>query len=87
MAPRLEDLLADVVALADPVARFRALADLDDRPRELASLIRAERTRCVLEIRNRADRPSWTAVGEVLGISGERARQLATDTTKESVTT
>lgn len=84
MAPRLEDLLADVVALPDPVERFRALTELDDRPRDLASLIRAERSRVVREIRAREPRPSWAEIGALLGISGERARTLHDETTKET---
>lgn len=85
MAPRLEDLLVDVVALTDPVARFRALSELDDRPRDLAALIRKERTRVVRELRARDPRPSWAEIGSLLGISGERARNLHDDTTKETV--
>lgn len=85
MAPRLEDLLADVVALDDPIARFRALTELDDRPRDLASLIRAERSRVVREIRARDPRPSWAEIGALLGISGERARTLHDETTTKEI--
>ena len=87
MAPRLEDLLADVAAIENPVDRFRALTELDDRPRDLAALIRAERSRVVRELRLREPRPSWAEIGSLLGISGERARVLHDDpttTTKEN---
>ena len=87
MAPRLEDLLADVVALEDPVERFRALTELGDRPQALASLIRAERGRVVVELRARDPRPSFVEIGALLGISGERARTLHDETTKEITTT
>jgi hypothetical protein len=85
MAPRLEDLLADVVALTDPVERFRALTELADRPNDLAALIRAERSRVVQELRARDPRPTWAEIGSLLGISGERARTLHDETTKETV--
>ena len=83
MAPRLEDLLVDVVALEDPVARFAELSKLDDQPRELAARIRVERGRVVRELRSRDPRPSWAEIGALLGISGERARTLH-DETKET---
>lgn len=84
MAPRLEDLLDDVVTLPDPVERFRALAELDDPVREFASRIRAERVRAVREMRGREPRPSWAEIGAELGVTGARAQQLANDTTKET---
>jgi hypothetical protein len=84
MAPRLEDLLADVVALTDPIERFRALSELNDRPNELAALIRTARSEVVRELRARDPRPSWAEIGTLLGISGERARTLHDETTKES---
>lgn len=84
MAPRLEDLLADVVALEDPVERFRKLGDLANG--ELSSLIKDERGRIIREIRDRTPRPTWAEIGALLGISGERARTLAEEpTTKETV--
>lgn len=83
MAPRLEDLLADVVALESPTERFRKLGDLANG--ELASLIRTERGRIVAELRNRDPRPSWAEIGAELGITGERARQLHDETTKETI--
>lgn len=87
MAPRLEDLkelIADVVALDDPVERFRKLGDLANG--EFSARIRAERVRIVREIRAREPRPTWAEIGALLGVSVERARQLSEDTTtKETV--
>lgn len=90
MAPRLEDLLsdalgiADVVKLADPVDRFRALKDLDDQPRRIAALLRGERSRAIQEIRARDPQPTWAEIGTLLGISGERARTLHDEPIKET---
>ena len=84
MAPPIEDLLADVVALDDPVARFKRLGELANG--ELSSLIRAERARIVRELRTRDPRPTWAEIGTLLGISGERARSFCDDT-KEIATT
>lgn len=86
MAPRFEDLLSDVLALEDPVARFRKLGDLANG--ELSSLIRAERVRIVRELRAQEPRPTWAEIGELLGISGQRVRELnehTTPTPKETV--
>ena len=86
MAPRLEDLLSDVLALEDPAERFRKLGELNNG--ELTALIRAERVRIVRELRERVPRPTWAEVGELLGISGQRARELSEHTTptpKETV--
>lgn len=77
MAPRLEDLLDDALALEDPIDRFRALDVIEDRPRELHARIRYGRIACVQALREGPEGiRSWNAIGVLLGISGERARQL-----------
>jgi hypothetical protein len=77
MAPRPEDLLADVVALEDPVDRFRALTELDAAAREFPVALRAARAEAIAELR-RSGR-SWDEIGALLGISKARAWQLGAD--------
>lgn len=84
MAPRrFEDLLDDAVALDDPIARYKALDDLVEPVAELPTRLRLERGRAVRELRARDPRPTWAELGELLGVSGERLRQLA-DEQKET---
>lgn len=62
------------------VDRFAATGRTSERIDELLAEIAQERAAVVRELRARDPQPSWAEIGEVLGISGERARQLATDT-------
>lgn len=62
------------------VARFAATGTTNERIDELLAEITRERSFVVRELRARSPQPSWAEIGEVLGISGERARQLANDT-------
>jgi DNA-directed RNA polymerase sigma subunit (sigma70/sigma32) len=72
---------AEVDAL---VARYRATGTTSERIDELLAAMTRERASVVRELRARTPEPSWTEIGDLLGISGERARQLATEPTKET---
>ncbi len=79
---RLYDELPAVLELEDPIARFAELEVLADAVDDLRARIALERGRVAAELRaaGLVDMPRpWPAVGELLGgITGERARQLAT---------
>lgn len=78
MAPRFEDLLADAVAIEDPVSRFRALTELEDAARDAPLALRSARGAAIAELR--AAGISWGRIGAVLGISKARAWQLGAET-------
>lgn len=71
--------LPAVLELDDLAARFAELDVVAEAVSWLRSRVAAERGRVVLELRvpGTGLERSFAAVGELLGISGERARQLA----------
>lgn len=78
-APR-KTLVVDAEA-KELLARYRRAVAASKAAR---SEVTAERRRIVRAIRSQDPQPSWAAIGAVLGISGEHARRLATEPTKET---
>jgi hypothetical protein len=73
----LEAVLVDALDLDDPVARFRALTELVGEADALDEQIKRERGRALLELYTADPVVSWTEIGSRVGLTGERARQLA----------
>lgn len=69
--------LRDVERLSDPTERLRVLAGLremvGDADRDLRRLLRE----VIVELRGREPRATWPEIGEILGVSAQRAEQLS----------
>lgn len=73
----LEDLLEDVVHVDDPVERLRKIRELELGTSSLGEELRAYKREAILELR-RLDPPrTWPEIGELLGVSAQRAEQLS----------
>lgn len=73
----LEDLLAEVVHVQDPRERLRNLRRLEEGLGKLVEETRAVKRATILELRSLDPRPTWDEIGELLGVSGQRAHELA----------
>lgn len=71
----LEARFVSVLELIDPIERLRALHELAADAEELPRGIREARADAVLELR--AQGKTWRAIGDLLGVSTQRAEQLA----------
>lgn len=73
----LEDLLAEVVNVKDPRERLRKIRTLEEGLGKLLEEGRATKRATILELRSLDPRPTWDEIGELLGVSGQRAHELA----------
>lgn len=73
----LENLLALVDRADDPAARLRMIRELEEGTGKLVEDLRARKRATILELREQDPRPTWDAIGELLGVSGQRAHELA----------
>lgn len=70
-------LLAVVLNVADPRERLRRLATAEAGIDELADHLRRAKRAALLEIRATDPRATWADLGEILGVTGQRAEQLS----------
>ena len=73
----LEALLEVVVHVQDPADRLRKLRDLEEGTGKLVEEARSLKRATILELRSQDPRPTWDTIGELLGVSGQRAHELA----------
>lgn len=78
MAFPRKDLVVDPDELEILVRAFRDLTALEPQAQDVISELRAGRTGIIRHLRGLQPQPSWSAIGKLFGISGERARQLGT---------
>lgn len=69
--------LAAVLHVDDPRERLRRLATIEEGLEDLRGRIRRVRRNAILEIRSREPLCTWTEIGELLGVSGQRAEQIS----------
>lgn len=76
--PPLEDLLAEVSAEPDPRARLRRIVDLRARLVEVEDAYYTAR-REAIDAARLADPPVlWREIGEIFGVSPQRAHEMTT---------
>lgn len=73
----LEALLVDVVHVQDPAARLRKIRELRDAVSSLDAELRAATRDAILELRSFEPPKTWPEIGELLGVSAQRAEQLS----------
>lgn len=67
-----ERLIKVLDAIPDPVERYEAVVQFEER---FSELVRASRQRTVLKLKGTGR--TWQEVGEILGMSGQRAHQIS----------
>lgn len=65
------------VAVADPASRLRLLAEIHAETMALGRELRARKREAILELRSYPDRKTWEEIGDLLGVSQQRAEQLS----------
>ena len=65
------------LAVADPSRRLRLLAEIHAETMALGLTLRARKRDAILELRSFPDRKTWEEIGELLGVSAQRAEQLS----------
>lgn len=73
----MANLLEAVVAVPDPRDRLRRIRTLEDGIGALGDRLRESKRTAILELRALDPRPTWEEIGELLGVTGSRAEQLA----------
>lgn len=71
--------------IADPIMRAKAIRAVADEVDASSERLRRMLAAALNEARSAEPRPSWREIGEALGITGQRAEQLAR-TTQEDTT-
>lgn len=75
--PELDALLGQARANPDPVERLVGLRTLETDLVEALGASRAHRAAAIRNLREVRPDLSWAAIGHLLAVTGERARQLA----------
>lgn len=73
----LEALLEVVAHVEDPAERLRMIRELEEGTGKLVEDLRARKRATILELRSLDPRPTWDTIGELLGVSGQRAHELS----------
>lgn len=73
----LEEILEDVVHVDDPVERLRKIRELEDGAATLGADLRAYKREAILELRRLDPPKTWPEIGELLGVTAQRAEQLS----------
>lgn len=70
-------LLEAVVHVPDPRARLSKCRILEDGISDLGDRLRAIKREAIIELRAEDPRPTFEQIGEILGVSAQRAEQLS----------
>ena len=70
-------LLDDVSRVLDPAERLRRVRVIQDEVSGLDRALRSVKRETILELRALDPRPTWAEIGELLGVSQQRAEQLS----------
>lgn len=73
----LEARVERALSLAEPALRLRRLAEIHAETMALGLELRARKREAILELRSHPDRKTWVEIGEILGVSQQRAEQLS----------
>lgn len=73
----LEGLLVDVVRVHDPADRLRKIRELRSGVSKLDAELRGATRDAILELRHLAPPMTWAEIGDLLGVSHQRAEQLS----------
>ncbi len=86
LAERVDRLVAEALArIEDPTARARAAHELAEALPAIGSTVRAARADAIRALRRGAPPKTWEAIGNELGVTRQRAEQLAKPTLEEAM--
>lgn len=86
---RIRMQVQELRKISDPIARLRALRELRVSADELDEAIAEDLARTLRHARALPSKPTWVELGEVLGVSPQRAEQISRTktTTRKDPTT
>lgn len=71
------DLFEDLARIDDPLERLAALARAREDVDAIETRYVAARRRAILEARELDSRPTWREIGEIFGVSAQRAEMMS----------
>jgi DNA-directed RNA polymerase sigma subunit (sigma70/sigma32) len=86
LAERVDALVsAELTKIKDPTARALAANELAEALPAIGGTVRAMRADAIRTLRRQTPPPTWDAIGTILGVTRQRAEQLARTTLEEAM--
>lgn len=86
LAARVEDLVTrELTRIKDPERRLLAAHELAEALPALGGTVRALRADAIRTYRRTDDRRTWASIGDLLGVSHQRAEQMSRTTIEDAI--